>query len=336
MRLYILVFILFSNFSFANSYRSFLFIPNNQAKIIMPEITVNDSSAVVYGYVTGGLSGASPARVASSRCLGNNNNLKGTQDKTAWFLIPKEVDYNGIRVKLEVLSTGGWVNPNQPVNDHYSAKVYQKKLNNVMLFNCWREGEQLMPDMIWSTASIKVEIPKQRLKPGRYSIPVNYYYAFEENKYTERPADSSDIPYKILISDGSQGMFVINVNVVSVCNIVSSQSKIINLSHGSMSSLDADGQKTQPYNVKFKCKPGTSIKVTLKGGVQVPGRTKNFTKCGSGNCEINFNGNKYDENVKADRYGDVDLSITSTYHLDNHDVVGGAFQGSAVLTYLID
>lgn len=204
------------------------------------------------------------------------------------------------------------------------------------MFGCWREGEQLSPEMIWNNASVRVELPKQSLKPGRYSIPVTYYYAFEENKYTKTPADAWDIPDEILNAAGAKGTFYVNINAVSVCNIVDSQSKIINLSHGSMSSLDADGKKTQPYNVKFKCNPGSSIKVTLKGGVQVPGRTKNFTKCGSGTCEINFNGNKYDEKVTADSYGGVDLSITSTYHLDNSNVVGGAFQGSAVLTYLID
>ncbi|WP_073534637.1 PapG carbohydrate binding domain-containing protein [Serratia marcescens] len=332
----IAAFILFSNHCFANDYRSFLFIPNTQAKITIPDINVNDSFVEVTGRITGGLSGANPASVIRSQCAGIDDNRIGIQEKTAWLIVPKNVTYNGVNVKMSILETNGWRSPNQYIDDFFSAKVYQTRITGEELFRCWSVGTSLSPILIWQNASIKIQLPKQSLQPGRYSIPVDYYYAFEENKFTEYAANAEDIPNKILGTSAAKGRFYININAISVCNVVNSQNKSINLSHGTMTTLEADGNKTQPYNVKFKCNPNTSVSIKLSGGFPVPGKTKNFTKCGPGTCELNFNGSKYDEKISADKNGDLDISITSTFHLDNSNITGGEFIGSAVLTYLID
>ncbi|WP_156816621.1 hypothetical protein [Serratia sp. S4] len=182
-----------------------------------------------------------------------------------------------------------------------------------------------------------MKVKKQSIQPGRYSIPVDYHYAFEENKYTAGiPANAEDTPSWILSNSRSIGRFYININAVSVCKVIGDDNKSINLSHGTMTTIEADGNKTQPHNIKFECDPSTSVSIKLSGGFPVPGKTKNFTECGSGYCELNFNGNKYDEKLKVGDDGNLDISITSTFHLDQSNITGGAFRGSAVLTYLID
>lgn len=337
MRFYTLAaFFLFSNHCFAD-YRSFLFIPNTQAKINIPDITVDDSSVEKNGIATGGLSGANAAKVIRSRCLGGNDELIGTQSKTAWLIIPKRVVSDGVTIDLSILDTNGWKTPSQFVDRSYSAKVFQTEAVGQKLFGCWTEGSSLSPILVWNDASINVRLQKQSISPGRYSIPVNYFYAFEENKYTGKDgANADDIPNTILYNSGSKGRFYININAVSVCNVVDGENKSINLSHGTMTTLEADGNKTQPHNIKFKCNPNTSVSIKLSGGFPVSGKTKNYTKCGPGTCELNFNGDKYDEKLRVDKNGNLDISITSTFHLDNSNVTGGAFRGSAVLTYLID
>jgi hypothetical protein len=328
-------YLLFSNYCIAD-HRNFLFIPQTQAEIKVPSIAINDSFVETTGYVVGGLSGSNLATVISKQCAGTDSNLIGIQEKTAWLIIPKEVSYNGVSIELEVLSENGWRTPNQSVSSQYSAKVYQERLSGEKLFECWDVGSLMRPILIWRNASINVKVGKQSIKPGSYRIPVDYYYAFEENKYTSQPANAEGIPNKILSNSGARGLFYIDITAVSVCKVVDGENKSINLSHGTMTTLEADRNKTQPYNLKFKCNPSTSVSIKLLGGFSVPGKTGNFTKCGTGYCELNFNGNKYDEKLKADNNGDLDVSITSTFHLNRGDITGGAFRGSAVLIYLLD
>ncbi|WP_455811223.1 hypothetical protein [Pseudomonas graminis] len=330
-----LILLLISNSSFAD-YRHFLFIPQTQTYITAPAIDVNDNTQTASATVSGGPTGEQLAKLVWRECSGTDDNVIGTQDKTTWLITPTKVIHNGITIGLSVLSYNGWSTPNQAVPSGYSSKVYQEVVSGQKLYGCWGLNTNLKPVMIWRNAIINISIPKQSILPGNYRIPVKYYYAFEENKFTSWAADAYNIPSTIINSPGSSSVFYLNLNVQSVCKIDGGNSKAIDLSHGVMAVSEADGNKTLPYNLRLNCNPGTSVSVKLTGAIPVQGKTRNFTNCGSGSCELNFNGNEYDKVVKVNDSGVLDIPITSTFHLNKDEVVEGPFSGSAVFTFLIN
>ncbi len=314
------------------AYRHFLFAPSTPVNIDSGIITVDDYTAFVNLRVSGGPNGGMWGRNLMSRCSGGSEYDSATQDKTAWLIIPSQIKINGVQIITEILNNNGWGKPNQDIPSGYTGKVVQRT-ERLPLERCWAEGSTQFVTFFWRDATVKITVPKQELLPGSYKIIIPYYYGYEENKFTDHPAPAYDIPSKIMSSGGAKGDIHITVNVVSKCNFNTSP---INLSHGTMSGRNADGNQTKPYNLNVTCTPGTSVSVKLLGLQKVSGKTNNYTKCGSGGmCELTFDNGKYDETMTINN--NKTLSIKSTYHLnDITKPVAESFEGSGLLQVLVN
>ncbi|WP_455811222.1 hypothetical protein [Pseudomonas graminis] len=167
-------------------------------------------------------------------------------------------------------------------------------------------------------------------------IPIDYYYAYEEIKYNNEKPYSMNMPGKIINNPGAVNRFYLKLVAQSACQVDAGNNGAINLSHGTMSFSEADGDITPPYNMRLNCNPGTSVSIKLTGAMPVQGKTMNFTRCGSSSCELNFNGAEYNKTVKVNDTGVLDIPIASTFHLNKDEVVEGPFSGSAVFTFLIN
>lgn len=123
------------------------------------------------------------------------------------------------------------------------------------------------------------------------------------------------------------------VTVTSKCTFNTSQ---INLSHGKMTPNESQRNVTRPYNLNVSCTGAQqSINVTLRGNDPVSGQTSNFTQCGpGGSCELKFNGLHHYGEVQVNR--NTNLAITSTFHPKSGAPIAGAFQGSGILSILVN
>jgi adhesin PapG len=317
-------------------YRHFVWVPETHASITVPNVVVDDKTLTVRGVARGGLSGDHNAIVALSRCSGTNDNLQGSQSKNSWLILPDSVSFRGSQIKLNIRSDNGWNPAMGSPNAGWTAKVYQTGSTG-KLYGCWKQGEMSRAEFTWSDANIDITIPRQSLQPGSYSIPVPYYYAFEEHKHT--PGDISnagDIAALIQNDPRAKSTFYINLTVSSHCELNSVGVTKIDLSHGTISSNDLGDHKSPPYNLNMKCRPGTSVTISLTGMKPVTGKTKNFTSCGSGTCELNIDGDKYNETYLVNESGIIDLPVTSTFRLDKNNIVEGPFTGSGVLSISIN
>lgn len=184
----------------------------------------------------------------------------------------------------------------------------------------------------FSEFELDIGIERKTAIPGQYVINLPYKYAYEENK--QFPSGAPSINKIVSLLDHAYESYIpLNIKVVSMCSFNTSP---INLSHGTMTGRNADGNQTKPYNLNVACTPGTSLSVKLLGTQKVSGKTDNYTQCGTGGmCELTFDNGKYDETMTIDN--SKTLSIKSTYRLnDIAKPVAESFEGSGVLQVLVN
>ncbi|EFL0486628.1 hypothetical protein G8G26_004871 [Escherichia coli] len=207
---------------------------------------------------------------------------------------------------------------------------------------CWSIGQTtgvVMPGSLNRQLKLKVSIPRADSRPGEYVFSAPVKWMFEERKYNNEsgfapPGGALHLEAAQKLQQyGVTSYIQIPVVINSKCNFDTSP---INLSHGTMTGRNADGNQTKPYNLNVTCTPGTSLSVKLLGTQKVSGKTDNYTQCGTGGmCELTFDNGKYDETMTVD--SSKTLSIKSTYRLnDIAKPVAESFEGSGVLQVLVN
>lgn len=336
LKVYILycVLVSFSAFCYSKgAYRHFLFVPAAPLQIDIPTLRLDDYTEISNVPIRNALGTSTiVGTVYSSDCWKGSDNEPAIQEKTTWLIVPREIVYKGMKIEIKLKPTGGWSLPYQSQLPGYSAMIYQRALRTP-LGECWHAGESIAVDFIWSDAELEITVPKQSLIAGHYSLQFPIWYGFEENKFIQDRAPSGDIPGQILaLPSKSIGL---ELDVVSKCIPEADYSGGVNLNYGAMTAEEAEGKKTRPVLLRFECREGTTLSIKLSGSNIVPGKTSNFTRCGAGICELNFNGNKYNETMKV-LGGSLTIPITSTYHFDQGASIEGPFNGSGIISFTVN
>lgn len=283
------------------------------------------------GFVNGmvRLGSSTQMRVVYSNCrtVPKFETVKGW---TQWYLNIKDdwFDFAGLRLKLTPKNTAELWGSND------LGGIY--KVNRVEsewpVSNCYQVGEIVGFPANPGDLSIDVQVDRRTAIPGNYIVSVPFRYLYEELKGYINGWPSYERMEQLMANSPSTE-FKINLFVRSKCNFNTSP---INLSHGTMTGRNADGNQTKSYNLNVTCTPGTSLSVKLRGTQKVSGKTDNYTQCGTGGmCELTFDNGKYDETMTIDN--SKTLSIKSTYRLnDIAKPVAESFEGSGVLQVLVN
>lgn len=316
-------------------YRNFLFTPET---LHMPDVSATLTDELFSSTVTtlGNFSGHAMGTVAYANCSGGSDVQLVEQTKAAWLLMDSKFSIGGVEVTMEPVLSGGW----GPASGHgwgepapgTSASV-NVKVVYTQLGPCWPLGSRQSVDWYLPPVSVKLTGRRQSLPAGQYTVPIKYYYGYEEHK---RIGVSAPPNTKLLDTIRAQppGIFNMNINVQSKCTF---NTNPITLQHGTVQVTDIkNGHTSRPYRVAVNCSPGTSVSVKTLGNERVSGSGPNYTKCGTGGvCGITFNDGKSDEVMKVS--GPVYLDVVSTYRPnDAGRPVAGAFTGSGVLQLFVN
>ncbi|HAX9993424.1 TPA: hypothetical protein JS232_003447 [Escherichia coli] len=302
------------------------------------QLSFDDYSSSANGTIKG-LGGMLAGTVLASDCKTDNGYKDSDQvqgNKTNWVLLPNEYTYENLKFTISNIASP-WKKPGGvSIPTGYTAWVSQIGGFEWELGQCFPVGKKFpWVEITWSDLPFTLNIERANARPGHYDLQIPFYYGFEENKsVTASNSGSVASNAPNLIYSLTKPLYIpISVDVRSKCNFNSSP---INLSHGVMTGLNADGNQTRPYYLDISCTPGTSLSAKLIGTQKISGRTDNYTRCGdAGVCELTFDNGKYDETMIIDTT--KTLSIKSTYHLSEPTkVIAESFEGSAVLLLLVN
>lgn len=331
---YFLFLFLISNgvFSAGSNYQNFLWAPASPSSVSNATSVTIDDRAVSQVSIT--FPQINTWKVLATSCNGywgalqKGNYRYWLQYKTGWQKTSEGLVYrfNDVSNWDVALST-----PVPGVNTMVSTNIYKEQ----GMSGCWQLGEIVgfNPDVPIPVFRVNIELQRSTAFPGKYTIRVPYWWAYEENKGSGYDDAIAWRSFGIIMQNESPSYIDIPVVITSKCNFNTSP---INLSHGSLAGRDADGNQTTPYNLNVTCNSGTSLSLKLIGSKKVSGRTDNYTQCGSGGmCELTFDNGKHDETMTIDN--SKTLSIKSTYHLnDITKPVAEYFEGSGVLQVLVN
>ncbi|WP_417879775.1 hypothetical protein [Vibrio sp.] len=331
----IIILLLFISSPAVCAYRDFFWLPTTPTTANDQKASLSDEIVEIKVPISGLTSTPQPAKVVYSNCSPSNNASKAQQSKTSWLAVPKEIIYkNGISIDLSIDEFNSWTKPSVIIPPQYDFKIVQRLVDSDM-GPCYGVGQLFSAvELYWQDAMLTLKVKKQSFPPGSYSIPITYYYAFEEHKVQRgsSAADTSQHANKVL-QIGEKNSFNLALDVGSRCLL--STYGPISLSHGRMTLEESAGNKSAPFNINASCDYDAPIRVKLTGKESVAGKTLNFTKCGVGGmCELTFNGSEYDKIYKST--GNLDIAVTSTFHPIEGKTIEGEFTGGGVLTILFE
>lgn len=234
------------------------------------------------------------------------------QSKTIIYGVPEKYGLLALKSDWRVLGKRGGV-------IYYGQTKY---LNNESP-ECYSIGS-LFNGVKFAGANFKIKasLAEQSLRPGvyDYSVPVKYGH------FEYKSIHSEHIPSWVLDSLHASNAVLypkLKLNVTSNC--VYPPSSEINLNHGSMNIINADGNVSNSFNLSMACSIPTSVSFSL---------IDKDVKCGNGMCEIRINKTK-DSLTELIGPSGINLSITSTYKKGAHEY-GGDFIGNGVLKITIN
>ncbi|APC09857.1 MULTISPECIES: hypothetical protein [Providencia] len=315
--------------SIAGDYRHFIWTMTSPVKTNDMLINYNDMTTSASSIMSGGLNGLYNARSVYTRCKGTNDKLSATQEKTAWLIMQNRVYVNNVPISLNIDSYNSWTYPAQSQISGYISKINQITIKTDV-GGCWTLGSMIPVDFHWRSARITATLSQGNLAPGIYRVPVAYYYAFEENKFTtpEEKGPSADVPNLIVGGLGRRDSFTLIIDVKSKCDFNSNQ---LQLTHD-ITLGDESSYKSNVTNYSISCSASTPVKMELIGTNKPTGKSANFTKCGEGDCELQFSDGKTISEEKVT--GKKDYLINSTFHPDDKTKTG-SFQGAGILRVTI-
>jgi adhesin PapG len=310
-------------------FRHFIWTMQTPVTISDIHLDYDDSTTYASGSVSGGLYGIHQGINVYQNCKGNNDYLSATQEKTAWLIIQNKVYVGSVPISINIDAYNNWKLPGQSPLYNYSSKINQITVYTA-LGDCFPLGPFGSVDFHWHDAKITVSMSSGNLPPGVYRVPVTYYYAYEENKFTDNDrGPSSDVPNLIVNGLGTQSKFMLNITVRSKCDFNNNPLKLIHdITLGNPSSYSSD---LASYSIS--CTASTPVKLELLGATKIPGKSNNYTKCGESECELKFK----DGTSVSDGYisGKKDFIVNSTFHPTN-ETKAGTFQGAGILRVTIN
>lgn len=128
----------------------------------------------------------------------------------------------------------------------------------------------------------------------------------------------------------AESPWVIVANIVPRCSV---DSLSIELSHGSISAADVEGNRTPELPINMRCQIPTNVTLTLKGSDPVSGYDSNATNCKNGTvCQVYIGSESggYNSVVAYQNAQFINLKIYSVLHKFGK-ITEGEFSGSAVL-----
>lgn len=316
----------------SEDYQNFLWGPANASATTNADEIVIDDSASSNVSVT--FPETESWRILSSSCNGSwtgkrpSNYRYWLQYRNGWSKDP-----SGLTYRLNDVS--GWdISYSEPVPG-YTTVVSVNTYGEHAMSQCWPVGgvAYFRPGIAIPVFRAKIAVERSSAYPGKYNLQVPFWWGYEENKGGGNTSFVGWRQFGFVLAQQQPSYINIPVTITSKCNFDISP---INLSHGTMTGRNADGNQTKPYNLNVTCSPGTSLSVKLLGTQKISGKTDNYTKCGTGGmCELTFDNGKYDETMTIDN--SKTLSIKSTYRLsDIAKPVAESFEGSGVLQVLVN
>ncbi|WP_353242064.1 hypothetical protein [Providencia sp.] len=321
--------LLFPVTSLAGDYRHFIWTMASSVTTNDILINYNDTTISASSIMSGGLNGIYNAKNVYTKCKGTSDKLSATQEKTAWLIMQNKVYANGVPISLSIDSYNGWNYPGQSQLSGYTSKVNQISVSTEVGI-CWNLGSTIPVDFHWRSARITATLSQGNLAPGTYRVPVAYYYAFEENKFTDSndKGPSANVPSLIVGGLGRRDTFTLIIDVKSKCDF---NSNPLQLTHD-ITLGDESSYKSNLTNYSISCGFSTPVKMELIGTNKPTGKGANFTKCGEGDCELQFSDGKSISEEKITRK--KDYLINSIFHPDDKTKTG-SFQGAGVLRVTI-
>ncbi|MGC0623107.1 spore coat protein U domain-containing protein [Escherichia coli] len=318
--------------------QSFLFYPKDASSYpVNTSLEINDTGekqiGIVFPYFR-------QAFTIASYCTADRLEIPIRGNTRWWLLAPKGKIKDPRGIIYEVLNSN-WELPNSIVDkvpgyETYVSPIEHGIWNNPQYPNhlCWDIGSVqggFDGGVAKWTALIRVD--RATAIPGKYKLSIPIRLGWEENKGYAHGTSAGWTKFPTILFQQNPININVDLTVTSKCSFNTSP---INLSHGTMTGRNADGNQTKPYNLNVTCTPGTSLSVKLLGTQKVSGKTNNYTKCGAGGmCELTFDNGKYDETMTVDN--SKTLSIKSTYRLNNvTKPVAESFEGSGVLQVLVN
>ncbi|HIB1617183.1 TPA: spore coat protein U domain-containing protein [Salmonella enterica subsp. enterica serovar Muenchen] len=329
--LFLFLFIIMVSHTANGAYQNFLWVPMVPVRNSFANpVTVDD---VGYSNISITFPVVRSWRVISTGCSGYWNGFaRGNyrfwlQYRNGWQ------NADGLRYRFRDIKNWN-ISHSTPVSGVITM-VSPINYKNQQISTCWELGDNVgfITDIPAPIFRAVIELDRSVAVPGMYNLKIPYWWAYEENKAS---GDDASVPWRnfgIMMNKEEPSYITLPVTVISKCSFNSSP---INLSHGAMSGIYANGSQTRTYQLNISCNSGTSVSIKLLGSNPVSGKSRNYTRCGFGGvCELTFNDGKYDEVMNID--GSKVLSIKSTYYFnDLSNIVAEKFEGSGILQVLIN
>lgn len=194
-------------------------------------------------------------------------------------------------------------------------------------FECRSVGEtyDFTPAII---NGIKVEIDRSNAWPGVYRLNLPIKVAYEENKgkYSGQNGNGWQEYATAIKSFSPIDSDNVSITITSKCDI---GDKFLNVNMGDSITPDmAKKGVEKKVNVSVTCNSLAKASLSLKG-IDIVDGVNNKTKCGTGNCILNFD-NGSDNKIIDVNQGVYTVPITVRFQDQN--AAPGNFEGSAVLS----
>ncbi|EBK6837721.1 MULTISPECIES: spore coat protein U domain-containing protein [Enterobacteriaceae] len=321
----------------ATELQQFLFYPQNPSLVpIGGNLTIDDKGE---SSIALDINPFYPGITVASYCTAEKMDIPIKGNVRWWLLAPKGIVRDASGLRYEILNSS-WELPSSNVDKVPGYETYVSP-NIITEWNdptqtqhfCWKVGSVQGAAGGYQQWKAKIRVERATAIPGNYSLNVPVRLGWEENKGMGVIEGSGWLKFPSILYQQPPVNISVDLTITSKCHFNTSP---INLSHGTMTGRNADGNQTSPYNLNVTCTPGTSLSVRLLGAQKVSGKTDNYTQCGTGGmCELTFDNGKYDETMTVD--SSKTLSIKSTYRLnDIAKPVAESFEGGGVLQVLVN
>ncbi|EIE3257559.1 hypothetical protein LDH75_005102 [Escherichia coli] len=326
--------LLFSGHLKAYEQIEMLWVPS--ANTVIPEIKMNFDDNKKDDVISVKTLGTFRTNYRKYRCYPDANVefSGGEVDRVVYTAFPeKQTLAPGLELTIGQ-GYGSNVNTETHVPSGYTATYSSYRTSNTVVAKCPSGEHEQSSDIPISSTTINlpVSVNAQYAYPGVYTGKISGRVGLYENFCSGGCPDGTFGLDWFNVSSAFPVDIPYTVTITSKCSFNTSP---VLLAHGDMRADQADGKDSKPYSLNVSCSRGTTVKLQLKGADSVSGKASNYTKCGSGSCEIKFDDGKYQKEELID--SNKTFNILSTYHSDNNKPLSpGAFSGSGVLSVLIN
>lgn len=239
-----------------------------------------------------------------------------------------------IHLELDSASANGWVDRGTVNNMKRFAKQLTRDWDWGWVGYCKSVGEENAYDT-WKRPAVSLQatlFDGGDLQPQQYQVTTGVRSA-----QIAATSDAASMAQALASADvivpnaaSAESPWIIVANIVPRCSV---DSLSIELSHGSISAADVEGNRTPELPINMRCQIPTNVILTLKGSDPVSGYDSNATNCKNGTvCQVYIGSESggYNSAVAYQNAKFINLKIYSVLHKFGK-ITEGEFSGSAVL-----